>query len=119
MLHMLQIMIQSPEAVKDSVYNSMVAPKIVTSLPFIGSIIGSALLGTLKKFVMAEDSMILTMIKPFQPIIVTTIGVLVPVLAGLFHFDAASLSQALLVAPLGTIAAITLRELNAKLSTKK
>lgn len=120
-LHLIATQVPAvQQQIADSVYNSIPSPKIVTSIPFLGSVVGSAILGTIKKFTPIFDSSASQVIKPFQPILVTAFGILIPVLAQAFHFtaDPNALTTAFIAAPLGTILAITIREINAVISNK-
>lgn len=116
MFHVLAVL----QTVADSVYNSIPVPKIISSIPFLGSLIGSALLGTIKKLIGPLDSVILNFLKPFQPILVLALGFLTPLVAKLFtDIDPNSTNIALMAAPLGTIIAIVIREINDKISKSK
>ena len=78
--------------------------------------LASAALGFTKKFTGALDGKIGTTVKPLQPLIVTAVGIGLPVLASALHLTTATPDASTFVtAPTATILAVTLREVAARI----
>lgn len=87
-------------------------------LTYLFTIASSAILGAVKGFLEKIDMQLSDWIKPFQPIAVGILGILLPLLCkalGIEVFPA----DVLAAAPLGTVIAVTLRELLERLQRPK